>query len=34
MTVDMSGDHLKAEDSVLFFIYTFVITVDLASKLE
>jgi len=30
--VDMSGDHWKAEDSVMFFIYTPVFTVSLAIK--
>ena len=30
----MSGDRWKAEDSVVFFIYTPVITVNLASKQE
>jgi len=32
--VDMNGDRWKAEDSVLFFIYTPVITVNLASKYD
>ena len=32
--VDMSGDSWKTENSVLFFIYTPVITVGLASKQE
>ena len=34
MEVDMSGDCWRAEDSVLFIIYTLVIAVSLASKQE
>ena len=34
MKVDISGDLWKAEDSVLFFIYTPVTTLSLASKHE
>ena len=30
--VDMSGDRWKAEDSVMFFIYTPIFTVSLAGK--
>jgi len=32
--VDMSGDCWKAEDSVLFSIYTPVIAISLASKYD